>query len=119
MSANFWCWLPVLGLLPGSPDFLHRVDEIHESPRQPPTPAIVEFVGGLLKRYPELSKSQTNTVWADGPLLGDASGQFIDIGIQWDYYEEAVPFIVVTARQFGLSCYDPQDSQYYPAEKVL
>jgi hypothetical protein len=114
MSANFWCWLPVLGLLPGSPDFLHRVEGIQESPAQSPSTVIVEFVGGLLKRYPELSERQINTAWADGPLLGDASGQFIDIGIQWSRYEEAVPFVVLTAQQFGLNCYDPQNSHFYP-----
>ena len=116
MSANFWCWLPMLGLLPGSRDFSHRVEGIQEASPRPPATAIVEFVGALTKRYPELKEGQTNTVWADGPLLGDASGQFIDIGILWDRSEEAVPFIVLTANKFGLNCYDPQNSRFYPVK---
>ena len=117
MSANFWCWLPALGLLPGSPNFADRVAQIQESAHpQKPSTVIVEFVGSLLRRYPELTETQTNTAWADGPLLGDANGQFIDIGIRWDYYEKTVPFVVITAHHFGLDCYDPQDSRFYPAK---
>ncbi|HEX4160551.1 MAG TPA: hypothetical protein VHY79_18940, partial [Rhizomicrobium sp.] len=53
MSANFWCWIPALALLPGSSAFLHRVDEFHQLPAKPPAVEIVQFVGSLLKRYPD------------------------------------------------------------------
>jgi hypothetical protein len=115
MSANIWCWLPVLGLLPSSQDFNHRVEMIQESRRAEPVPAIVEFAGALVKHYPELSRNDPDTAWAVGPLLRDASGPFIDIGIQWDKYDDAAQLVFTTARQFGLNCYDPQKSRYYPA----
>ena len=116
MSANIWCWSPVLGLLASSPNFVDKVAQLQESVPQPPAAIIVDFVGALLKRYPELSKNQTNTAWAVGPLLRDANGQFIDIGIQSDHYDDAGPFVVQTAHQFGLSCYDPQNGRSYPAK---
>ncbi len=113
MSANFWCWVPALMLSPHSHDFLQRVDELNSS-RQPPEPAIVEFVSGLLHHYPDLSPDETETAWADGPMLNDASGGFINFSIRWDYYEKVVPLIVSTGHRAGLNCYDPQISKFYP-----
>ena len=112
MSANFWCWVPTLALMPYSHDFLDRVDHLHRAPFQPPATAIAGFVGGLLKRYPDLTVAD-QTAWADGPMLGDANGQFTDFSIRWDYYEKVVPFVVSTALRFHLNCLDPQTSQFY------
>jgi hypothetical protein len=114
VSANFWCWVPTLALAPYSHDFLDRVDRLHRTPFQPPATAIVEFVGGLQKRYPDISVSD-ETAWADGPMLRDANGQFIDFSIRWDYYDKVVPFVVSTALRFHLDCLDPQTFQYYTA----
>lgn len=114
MSADFWCWLPVIGLLPTSPDFMHRIDEYNPMPTRPPLPAIVRFVNDLLTRYPDLSATETETAWADGPMIGDASGGFINIGIRWDYYDKVVPFVTESATRDGLDCFDPQDATYYP-----
>lgn len=115
MSANFWCWAPALALLPHSPNFIHRVDEFHSTPFKPASPVIVRFVGSLLKRYPDLSDKEEETAWADGPMMRDANGGFIDFSIRWDYYEKVVPFVTSAAHKLGLSCYDPQTSYYYPA----
>jgi hypothetical protein len=80
MTANFWCWVPALALIPGSPGFLHRVDELHQLPAQPPATEIVQFVGNLEKRYPDLTEvgPDDNTAWADGPMLNNVNGGFID-----------------------------------------
>lgn len=94
---------------------MHRVDQFNTPPAKPPAPGIVRFVRDLLSRYPDLSETQNETAWADGPMIGDASGGFIDIGIRWDYYDKIVPFVTSTARMDGLSCFDPQDGYYYPA----
>jgi hypothetical protein len=113
LSANFWCWAPALALVPSSPDFLHRVDGLHDAPFKPPAHAIVEFVNGLTKKYPDLNGSN-NSPWADGPMIGDANGEFIDFSIQWDAYEHVIPFILLTARKAGLDCFDPQNNRYFP-----
>ena len=107
----------MLGLLPGSPDFFQRVEGIQEASPRPPASAIIEFVGELTRRYPEPTKEHPDSAWAESPILGDASGQFINIGVQWDHYQEVAPFIVATANNRGLSCYDPQNSRFYPTKK--
>ena len=114
MSANFWCWVPFLALSPASPDFLHRVDSLHNAPFERPAPQIVEFVHRLTKVYPDLDASGAETAWSDGPMLGDANGAFIDFSIRWDYYGKVASFIVSSGHASGLNCYDPQTSQYYP-----
>jgi hypothetical protein len=115
LSANFWCWVPALALAPSSPDFLHRVDSLHDAPFKPPAHAIVEFVNGLTRKYPDLSVSGEGP-WADGPMIRDANGAFIDFSITWDGYEHVIPFVLSTARRSGLDCYDPQDYRCYPTE---
>ena len=119
MSAGFWCWVPALALLPGSPGFLHRVDGFHQLPAKPPATEIVQFIGSLLKRYPDLTQvgPGDNTAWADGPLLNDANGGFIDLGVRWSYYAKVSNFVITTAHKHGLNCYDPQIYHYYPMKE--
>ena len=114
MSANFWCWLPLLALSPSSPDFLSRVERLHNPPFERPAPQIENFVKQLTKVYPDLSPTVTDTAWSDGPLIGDATGRFIDFGISWDYYDKVLPLVVSLGKASGLDCYDPQTSRYYP-----
>jgi hypothetical protein len=72
-------------------------------------------VDSLTKRYPDLTET-TETVWADGPMIRDANGQFIDFSVRSDAYERVAPFVLSTARRVGLACYDPQIYRYYPAK---
>jgi hypothetical protein len=51
-------------------------------------------------------------------MIHDANGQFIKFSIRWDYYEKVVPFVVSTARQFKLDCYDPQAYRFYSAKSA-
>jgi hypothetical protein len=115
MSANFLCWVPAIALLPSSPGFMDRVDEFDRQPAKPPAPAIVRFVNDLLKRYPDLTETRTDTPWADGPMIRDANGGFINFSIRWDYYDKITPFVTSAARRDGLNCFDPQTAEYYPA----
>jgi hypothetical protein len=115
VSADFLCWIPALALLPGSPAFQDRVQQLDDATNLPPTPAIVEFVHTLERRYPDLSQTE-NTVWADGPMLDDAHGGFIDFSVTWDHYDEVKPFVLSTAHRLRLDCYDPQVSRFYPAQ---
>lgn len=105
----------MLGLLPGSPDFLQRTDDYDRLLAKPASTAIVRFVDDLLKRYPDVSERITETAWADGPMIRDANGGFINFSIRWDYYDKVMPFVISTARRDGLNCYDPQTATYYPA----
>src|SRR5262249_49566449 len=114
MSANFYCWEPILSLQPGSSDFRRKIEELHRAPHPPPTSTMLKFVDSLLARYPDLTETE-DTVWADGPLKGNIIGEFINMGIMWSGYVEAVPFVIATAHSFGLHAYDPQDEHFYPA----
>ena len=106
--------MPALALAPSSPDFLDRADRLSATPLKPPAHAIVEFVNGLTRKYPDLNTGDETTPWADGPMIRDANGGFINFSITWDGYEHVIPFVISTARKSGLDCYDPQDYRYYP-----
>ena len=49
-------------------------------------------------------------------MLNDANGGFIHFSVRWDYYEKATTFVLSTAHQFHLNCFDPQTSRFYPAK---
>lgn len=74
-----------------------------------PSPAITEFVEGLLARWPDLGDpGGDDSPWAAGPLLGEAFGPCIYFGVTFSGAEAAVPVIADMAREHGLICYDPQ-----------
>lgn len=78
-----------------------------------PAPEIVSFVKRLTGVYPDLTETSTDTAWADGPLLGDANGGYINFSIRWDYYEKVRPLVISSAQLSGLNCYDPQTSESF------
>lgn len=113
MSANFYCWEKELALKPGSAEFETAIQDIHKPPYAQPSEKMLNFVDALLRKYPDLTETD-DTVWSDGPLRGNIIGQFINLGIMWSGYEEAIPFVIATAHSFHLHCYDPQDGSFYP-----
>ena len=79
----------------------------------PPTERIAAYVGILLARYPDLTDLDDETVddspWADGPLIGNASGPLLYFAfVGNDAAEDAWTFAVEAARRAGLVCFDPQ-----------
>ncbi|HEY2179979.1 MAG TPA: hypothetical protein VGH15_15520 [Caulobacteraceae bacterium] len=114
MTANLYAWEPSLGLDPRSADFGERVDSYCDpNNSHPPTPTIHRFVLALLAKYPEKDVPDATAVWADGPLIGDASGGFINVAIIWSRFEEARPVFLANAVRFGLDAYDPQEDRLY------
>jgi hypothetical protein len=77
-----------------------------------PSPAIRRFVEALLARHPDLTELDDAEVddspWADGPLIGNASGSFIYFALVHSRAKEVLPFIVETAAPERLVVYDPQ-----------
>ncbi len=71
------------------------------------TPAIHHYVEALLQRWPDLTETE-RTVWADGPLIGNASGPMIYFAMVWSHHKEASAFAVHLAARHGLVCFDPQ-----------
>ena len=80
--------------------------------RETPSPAIRGFVDALRRRHPDLTELDDDSVdaspWADGPLLGNASGAFIYLSLVPSSADETVPFIVEAAQAEGLIAFDPQ-----------
>lgn len=115
MSANMYAWEPGIRLDPHAPDFNSRVDAYCDPARMsPPSSAIQAFVSTLLARYPDLTEDE-DTPWADGPLIGNASGGFINISILWSRYEEAASFFIDAGGELGLHVFDPQSGTFIPA----
>jgi hypothetical protein len=112
VTAHLYCWDPSLGLDPADSSFGNRVAALHEGPMPPRSPKLATFVSDLLTRYPDLTETE-DTVWGDGPLVGNIIGDFINMSLIWSRYEEAIPFVVDTAHRHGLRCYDPQTGKFY------
>ena len=115
MTAHLYCWHPSLGLTPASASFVEQVTALHEAPAPTPSPALLSFVESLLAEYPDLTETD-DTVWGDGPLENNIIGNFINMSLIWSRYEEAAPFVIATAHDHGLHCYDPQSDEFYPVQ---
>jgi hypothetical protein len=74
-----------------------------------PTPAIRAYVEALLARWPDITDDGgEDSPWADGPLIGDASGPMLHFALVFSSLEESVPFVVAEAQRHNLVCVDPQ-----------
>lgn len=78
-----------------------------------PTERIAAYVRALLVKYPDLTELDDESVddspWADGPLIGNATGPFFYFSfVTSAAHSEAWKFAVSTAREHGLIAFDPQ-----------
>lgn len=87
----------------------------------PPTPALVAYVDALLARYPDLTDVDADAVdespWADGPLIDNAIGPLLYFALVSSKLDAALPFIVETARERELVCFDPQTGELLGRER--
>jgi len=111
MTAHFYCWEPALGLDPHSPDFRDRRRRIQDSGEQP-TQRLLDFVSALSSRYPD--DANDDSIWAAAPLRDEISGGHINFAVTWSAYDKVISFVVTTAHEHGLHCYDPQSGKFYP-----
>ena len=114
MTAHLYCWDPSLALVPADRSFHDRITALHQGVEPPRSPKLVALVADLPARYGDLTETD-DTVWADGPLVDNIIGGFINMSLIWSRYQEAVPFVVTTAHKHGLHCYDPQTDGFHPA----
>jgi hypothetical protein len=89
-----------------------RLYEMLEQGAEPPSATIRGFVDALLARHRDLDELDDDEVddspWADGPLIGNASGGFIYFSMVPSAADETLPFVVETATASGLVAFDPQ-----------
>jgi hypothetical protein len=79
-----------------------------------PNPKFVELAKRLTQRHPcitTLDDEDTNAVWSDGPLDGITARAVYGLGIQTDFVNSVVPFVVETANALGLTVYDMQAAE--------
>lgn len=92
------------------------MDALEEAEPAPPSPAIVGYVSALLARWPDITtEAGDSSPWADGPLIGNASGSSNYFSMVWSMAEEASAFAAQLAREQGLVCFDPQSGTLRPA----
>ncbi|MFI6047688.1 hypothetical protein ACIA8C_39145 [Nocardia sp. NPDC051321] len=118
MSYDLQIWE---GERPSSDAELRRVlDRISEDmerrvvagePPDPPSPAIVDFVQSLLRRWPDCG--QEGSPWSAGGT-GDADGSSLTVLIQWGREAEVSEFVAGLAQVHGLVCYDCQSGRLRP-----
>ena len=89
--------------------FLALMDQLEDAEPQPPTAGIQAYVQALLARWPDITTDAgENSPWADGPLIGNASGASIYFSMVWSAADEASAFAAQLAARQGLVCFDPQ-----------
>jgi hypothetical protein len=74
-----------------------------------PTPSIQRYVDELLSRWPDITTDEGDeSPWADGPLIGNASGPMIYVSIVMSTPAEVFDEVAQLASARGLVCFDPQ-----------
>lgn len=82
-----------------------------------PNPAFARFVAALTARFPDLADcDEDDAVWTDGPLRGDGDEAVLNLGLRSDGCAQVLPFLVETARSFGLNVYDMQAGEVFFAD---
>ncbi len=86
-------------------------------------PKFIELATRLTERHPcitTLDDEDPEAVWSDGPLDGKTERAVYGIGIQTEFLNTVVPFVVETAGALGLTVFDMQAGEArLPGGRVL
>lgn len=86
----------------------------------PPTPKIRALVESLTQRFPDLTGlsdedvDSTDTPWASGPLMSEASGDFFYFPMTFPGAEAHLAEVLSIIQNHGLVCFDPQAEEVSP-----
>jgi hypothetical protein len=81
---------------------------------EPPTDAIRGYVDELLARWPDITEDGgDNSPWADGPLIGNASGPVFVFSLGVTSLAESIPYCTEVARRRGIVLYDQEQAEVY------
>lgn len=83
--------------------------------REPASAEIAGFVADLLDQYPEDNPDDLDddSPWATGPLIDEASGDFMYFAMTFSGARLAYDDVVRTAQRHNLVCFDPQTSELH------
>ena len=86
-----------------------EVRECDRCGKEPPTPAIREYVAALLDRWIDMTEDDEDiSPWSDGPLVDNASGPIIYFAMRYSMADEVSAAAARMAADRGLVCFDPQ-----------
>lgn len=76
------------------------------------------LVAQLTAVHPDITEGDDDDdgdpgVWSDGPLMGNAAGHLMSIGVQTHAIDTVLPFVVERARALGLAVLDEQSGRVY------
>ncbi len=111
---NFW-QDPVPASVDEAFSIMHRLD----SRPGPQNPLFAELARRLTARYPcptTIDEAEEETVWSDGPVEVLREGPLWGVGVKAECLEEAMPFVIDTARSLGLPTFDPTHEQVFLAD---
>ena len=108
MSADIYCWEPSLKLDLADFESVDRLDALYNS-AEAPSAILVAFIAALLEKHPDSDDSP----WSVGPPGGQIHGRFVNVEVSWSQYDEVGPFVVETAKRFGLCCFDLATENLY------
>lgn len=84
-------------------------------PYAEPSAAIRAYVEALLARWPDITTDEgEDSPWADGPLIGNATGPLFYFAMTWSGAEAGTEFAASVANARGLVCFDPQTETLRP-----
>jgi hypothetical protein len=84
-------------------------------------PDFIQFIEKLLVVYPCICYEDTNEdeeddyreyIWSDGPLIGNAGVNITVLGMVCEH-DEAIEFIVATAKEFNFIVFNSQTGKIY------
>lgn len=79
----------------------------------PPSSRIQQYVAALLERWPDIDAAESSP-WSDSPLIGNASGSMVYLGIVYSRADEVSTVVARIAAEHGLVCFDPQTEHLRP-----
>jgi len=92
-------------------------EEVNEENEMEPHPLMKELIIQLTKKYPCICTLPDEKIdeglWADGPIENNIIGDVLILAIVFSKVEEALPFIVETAKKVGVVFYDPQTEEIF------
>lgn len=98
-------------------DAWHQLDELREEEDareygSPPSEPLRRLHDRLTERYPCIMED-SNSPWSDGPFINDFGDKLATIGIITSRIEDALPFVIETAIEMGMTVFDPGDEQIH------
>jgi hypothetical protein len=77
-----------------------------------PSDVLAEFYRRLTVRYPCITVDP-DSPWSDGPLINNFGDKVATIGIITPRLPEALPFVIETATDMGLTVFDAGDERIH------